>query len=248
MKQLFIILTFLLGVFSTSFGQKFNGKENTPEIGDEYILEKVVLDDGDTIFLEVLPEMVITPLRITPQEELIWQYYNKKVYNKKNDRRERFLKTRKPDFLLSSVYKRKLRKKPELYEYAAKAIHAYEDFLINTADFSDRAKNKYAKKQKKEIKKEYDPKELKSLTKMEGRLLIKLVEYSTNKSFYNILVDLRGKGKAAYWETITRTFNVGTLKEGFNVSEYPVMNKAFNQEDVAQKINTQIELIEQRAQ
>jgi len=186
----------------------------------EWEQEMEILDNGDTIFVDVLEELDVTPVAITEQENEIWKYYNKKVYTKKSKYRENFTHKSKSKFLLEGVYKRKLTTKPKILEYTAVLLTEYEMYEEET---------------------EYDLSQIKKdLSRTDTKLMIKIIEMRTGENAFDIISRLRGKGNAKLWQTVSKSYGI-SLKEGFRVDEYPLLNQAFEDIDINTRVNRAIE-------
>ena len=72
----------------------------------------------------------------------------------------------------------------------------------------------YIKKAEKELMKEYTP-VLKTMTFSQGKILIKLIDRQTDKTSYDIVKELRGGFRAAFWQGIAKLFDAN-LKEGYD--------------------------------
>ena len=131
-------------------------------------------------------------------------------------------------FLAEGVYRRKLKATPEVYEYAARSISIYTQYKADTTSID-----------KQHLKRLWGN-EMRSLSKMEGRLLIKLVERHLGMSFYNLIAYVDDKGTADYYERLAKYGGIGSLKLGYDSSEYRVLEKVFQSEGATEKITSQI--------
>lgn len=205
---------------------------------------EILVIDGDTLLFGEIEELIVSPLTMTPEEQKVHDYYDKVSKKNWSKRGRTYFLNVDPIHFLSDRYTAKIKRpdsqynENEIIHYAREAVNAYKDYEQNTQDLSKRKRRKYSRKKKKSIKKEYDPSDLKKLTKVEGLLLIKMIEREIDKPFYDIIKDLRGRGNAMYWQGMAKMASVADLKEGYDPKVYPIMEKTFNQQFVSDKINS----------
>ena len=76
-----------------------------------------------------------------------------------------------------------------------------------------RARKKFIKRKERELKKEFKN-ELKKLTILQGRILMKLVDRETGHTTYDVLKEYKGNLSAIFWQSVARVFG-SNLKEGY---------------------------------
>ena len=207
---------------------------------EDGLFREVLISDVDTtVYAEVFPDVVIKPLKLTPQEKEIHDYYNSisKKWSEKN--RKNFESMTPVSFLLRQ-YSYKIEKNPKLISYASEWVKVYNTFQTETAELKKSKRKKYSKVKKKELKSEYEMDEFKELTKLEGRILVKMIERETGKPFYDMIKEMRGKINADYWQNMSKLAKIGSLKDGFLITEYPVMNRTFEKLEISEKIQKTI--------
>ena len=79
---------------------------------------------------------------------------------------------------------------------------------------SQKEREKYLKQMESEIFKQYKP-VMKTFTKNQGKMLIKLINRETNQSSYNIVKAFMGSFRAGFWQTFGRLFGVN-MREGYH--------------------------------
>lgn len=84
--------------------------------------------------------------------------------------------------------------------------------LVETYEYietfpTQKEREKYLKQMEGEVFKQYKP-VLKTFTKSQARLLVKLIQRETNQSSYDILKAFLGTFRAGFWQTFGRLFGV----------------------------------------
>ena len=121
-----------------------------------------------------------------------------------------------------------------VYPYAVQAIDVYEEVEDSKAEMSKRQHRKFVRKQKKELKEDFEDK-LKQLYKTEGMILIKMIERQTNKSFYEIVRETRGGISATYWQNVAKVWGFD-LKEGYVIGADPLLDEVLLDYDFGEAI------------
>lgn len=109
----------------------------------------------------------------------------------------------------------------KVYSYAAQAIKIYRQVQKENEELSKRKGRKSNKNREKELSKEYEDK-LKSLTKVQGYILIKMIERELKRPFYDVIKELRGPFAAMKWQALARTWGFN-LKRGYFSEEDPML-------------------------
>ncbi len=114
----------------------------------------------------------------------------------------------------------------KVYPYAVEAIRVFRKMEEETEDLKKGKKKKYIRELKRELKDEFsDP--LKKLTKIQGKLLIKMIEKELDTPLYELIKDLRGGLNATYWNVIGSLYG-HQLKEGYLEGEDPILDAVLN--------------------
>ncbi len=96
----------------------------------------------------------------------------------------------------------------------------------------EKRREKHLKQLEKDIFKQYKP-VVKTMTKGQGKVLLKLINRETDQSSYNIVKAFLGSFRAGFWQTFGRFFGMN-MKAGFNPAK--------NEEDaIIDRIATLIE-------
>lgn len=94
-------------------------------------------------------------------------------------------------------------------------------------------RERHLKRLEKDIFEQYKP-AVKSMTRSQGKMLLKLINRETNQSSYNILKAFLGSFRAGFWQTFGRFFGVN-LKTGYN----PEKDR---KDAIIERVATQVEL------
>lgn len=120
-----------------------------------------------------------------------------------------------------SFYTAEERKRYRLYKYYAPKVYPYAKDAINIFNkLEDRTKNMKPGRRKKYIKLTYRQlelnfkKQLKSLSRTQGKILIKMIEKETGMTFYDLIKKMRNSFTAFYWHQFSKFYGYN-LKEGY---------------------------------
>lgn len=117
-----------------------------------------------------------------------------------------------------------------VYPYAKKAIGIFRRLEEATADMNNRDRNKVVRKLKKELKDEFkDP--LKKLTKLQGRILVEMVEKELETNLYDLLKEWNSGFSARFWHTLG-SMNEYDLKEPYIRGKDPILDMVLDDFDL----------------
>ena len=129
------------------------------------------------------------------------------------------------------LYKRYLRYALVVYPYAKDAIRIFRELEAETQGMKKRHRKKRVKQLQKELKDRFEE-PMKSLTKTQGKLLIKMIEKELDTPMYTLLKTWRGGATATYWSTLSRFYGY-RLKEGYVPGQDPLMDAVLQDFDVS---------------
>lgn len=122
----------------------------------------------------------------------------------------------------------------KVFPYAREAIRIFREVEYASEHLSKKEKKKRIKELQKELKAEFeDP--LSKLTKLQGKILIKMIEKETNKTMYNCIKELRGRFTAFYWHNFSKLYSYN-LKEGYEVGKYEILDAVLQDFDISYRI------------
>lgn len=121
-----------------------------------------------------------------------------------------------------------------VYPYAKEAIRIFREAEYATQNLNKRKRKKYIKKLQTELKEEFEE-PLSKLTKLQGKILVKMIERELETPMYTLLKDLRGRFTAMKWHNLGKLYSYD-LKEGYNYGKYPILDAVLNDFDVSYRI------------
>lgn len=146
-----------------------------------------VVEDGDTLFLDNLPERFVFYRPRNKAERREWREYYRTIYNFK-----------------------------KVYPYALKAkeITADADSTLANSDFTARERERYLRQYEKRLFKEFE-KPLRSMSISQGRLLLKLLDRELGRTSYYVIKNYRGGAAAGFWQGVAKLFG-SDLKQPYD--------------------------------
>lgn len=121
-----------------------------------------------------------------------------------------------------------------VYPYAKEAIRIFEENEIATNTMSRRKRKKHIKKLQEELKEEFEE-PLMKLTKLQGKIMVKMIEKELDKNMYDLIKGVRGKFAAAYWHNASKLYSYD-LKEGYNRGTYHILDAVLDDFDISYRI------------
>lgn len=121
-----------------------------------------------------------------------------------------------------------------VYPYAKEAIKIFRETEYVTANMKKRKRKKHIKKLQEELKTEFET-PLKKLTKLQGKILIKMIERELDKSMYHLISGLRGRFTAFYWHNASKLYSYD-LKEGYQEGKYEILDAVLKDFDISYRI------------
>ena len=128
----------------------------------------------------------------------------------------------------------------KVYPYAKEAIRIFRELEYASQHMSKREQKKRISELEVELTKEFEE-PLKNLTKLQGKIMIKMIEKETGKPIYHIIKDLKGGFKAFYWNMFSKLYSYD-LKEGYNKGQYPILDAVLQDFDVSYRIENETSL------
>lgn len=121
-----------------------------------------------------------------------------------------------------------------VYPYAKEAIRIFRELEYASDHLSKRARKKKIKELEKELKSEFEE-PLSKLTKLQGKIMIKMIEKETGYSMFELMKSLRGRFTAFYWHQFSKLFSYD-LKEGYNIGQYEILDAVLQDFDLSYRI------------
>jgi len=121
-----------------------------------------------------------------------------------------------------------------VYPYAKEAIKIFSETEYATLTMKKRKRKKHIKKLQNELKVKFeDP--LKKLTKLQGKILIKMIERELDKTMFELIKSLRGRFTAFYWHNASKLYSYD-LKEGYHKGKYEILDAVLQDFDISYRM------------
>lgn len=137
-------------------------------------------------------------------------------------------------------YQRTRQYAAKVYPYAKEAIRIFRELEYASVHMSKREKKKKIAELEEQLTKEFEE-PLTNLTKLQGKIMIKMIEKETGQPIYNLIKDLKGGFKAFYWNAFSKLYSYD-LKEGYNKGQYPILDAVLQDFDVSYRIENETSL------
>ena len=121
-----------------------------------------------------------------------------------------------------------------VYPYAKEAIRIFRETEYLTQNMNKRKRKKHIKKLQEELKTEFEE-PLKRLTKLQGKIMVKMIERELNRSMYDLINGLRGKFTAFYWNNASKLYSYD-LKAGYVEGRYEILDAVLQDFDISYRI------------
>lgn len=121
-----------------------------------------------------------------------------------------------------------------VYPYAKEAIKIFRETEHATQTMKKRKRKKHIKKLQEDLDDKFQE-PLKKMTKLQGKILIKMIEKELDKDMYSLIANLRGKIQAFYWHNASKLYSYD-LKEGYNEGKYEILDAVLQDFDISYKM------------
>lgn len=122
----------------------------------------------------------------------------------------------------------------KVYPYAKEAIRIFREMEYATENMKKKEKKAYIKQLEEELKLEFEQ-PLKKLTKLQGKILIKMIEKELDRTMYDLLKDLKGRFKAYTWHNFSKLYSYD-LKEGYQPGKYEILDAVLQDFNISYRI------------
>ncbi|MEL6943998.1 MAG: DUF4294 domain-containing protein [Bacteroidota bacterium] len=119
----------------------------------------------------------------------------------------------------------------KVYPYAKEAIRIFRSVEQEASSLNKRKRKKFMKKKTEELKEEFEE-PLKKLTKIQGKILVKMIEKELDTPMYDLIKNLRGTFTASYWNTFSKFFG-HRLKDGYVRGEDHILDAVLDDLDIS---------------
>ena len=122
-----------------------------------------------------------------------------------------------------------------VYPYAVESIKIFRQVERDTEGMKNRKRKKYVRQLQKELKKEFtDP--LKDLSRTQGKILVKMIEYELDTPMYDLLKGVKNGLAATKWQAVGKLYGYD-LKEGYVPGDDPIMDAILQDFDISYDID-----------
>ncbi|MEM8526849.1 MAG: DUF4294 domain-containing protein [Bacteroidota bacterium] len=119
----------------------------------------------------------------------------------------------------------------KVYPYAKEAIRIFREVEQEASGLKKRKRKKFMKQKTEELKEEFEE-PLKKLTKIQGKILVKMIEKELDTPMYDLIKNLRGSFTASYWNTFSKFFG-HRLKDGYVRGEDYILDAVLDDLDIS---------------
>lgn len=127
-----------------------------------------------------------------------------------------------------------------VFPYAKEAIRIFRETEYASQHLSKKEKKKKLKELDKELTAEFEE-PLKGLTKLQGKIMMKMIEKELDQSMYDLIKGVKGRFTAFYWSSFSKLYSYD-LKEGYSVGDYPILDAVLQDFDVSYRIENESSL------
>lgn len=121
-----------------------------------------------------------------------------------------------------------------VYPYAKEAIRIFKETEHVTQTMGRRKRKKHIKKLQEELKRDFEA-PLTKLTKLQGKIMVKMIEKELDKSMFDLIKGVRGRFAAMYWHNASKLYSYD-LKAGYHEGEYKILDAVLQDFDVSYRI------------
>ncbi len=127
-----------------------------------------------------------------------------------------------------------------VYPYAKEAIRIFRELEYAENHLSKKERKARIKELQEELKKEFEE-PLSKLTKLQGKIMLKMIERELDIATIDLIKGVKGRFTAFYWNNFSKLYTYD-LKEGYNVGKYPILDAVLRDFDLATKIESKKDL------
>ncbi|MFT4533511.1 MAG: hypothetical protein ACJA1A_001062 [Saprospiraceae bacterium] len=128
----------------------------------------------------------------------------------------------------------------KVFPYAKEGIRIFREVEYASQHLSRRERKKRIKELEVELKAEFEQ-PLSKLTKLQGKILIKMIEKETDASMYYLMKQVKGRFTAFYWNQFSKLYSYD-LKEGYQVGKYEILDAVLQDFDLSYRIENGTDL------
>lgn len=127
-----------------------------------------------------------------------------------------------------------------VFPYAKEAIRIFREVEYAEEHLKKRAYKKKVKQLEQELKAEFEE-PLGRLTKLQGKIMIKMIEKELDQPMYDLLRGVKGRFTAFYWHQFSKLYSYD-LKEGYQYGKYEILDAVLQDFDLSYRIENDTNL------
>lgn len=124
-----------------------------------------------------------------------------------------------------------------VFPYAKEAIRIFREKEYAAQHLSKKEQKKRMKELDKQLTAEFEE-PLKGLSKLQGKILIKMIEKELGQNMYDLIKGVKGGFTAFYWNQFSKLYSYD-LKEGYVPGSYPILDVVLGDFDVSYRIENE---------
>jgi len=128
----------------------------------------------------------------------------------------------------------------KVFPYAKEGIRIFKEVEYAKQHLKKRAYKKKLKQLEKELKQEFEQ-PLSKLTKLQGKIMIKMIEKELDATMYDLLKGVKGRFTAFYWNQFSKLYSYN-LKEGYQHGKYEILDAVLQDFDLSYRIENETSL------
>jgi hypothetical protein len=142
-----------------------------------------------------------------------------------------------PDFTSQEDYNKYLKMQRYaaiVYPYAKEAVAIWREAEYAEKSLSKKEQKRRFKELEEQLTEKFE-KPLTNLTKLQGKMLMKMIEREIDQPMYNLIKKVKGGFTAFYWHNFSKLYSYD-LKEGYTLGAYPVLDYVLKDYDLKHEI------------
>ena len=122
----------------------------------------------------------------------------------------------------------------KVFPYAKEGIRIFREVEYAKSTLKKKDYKKKIKQLEVELKKEFEE-PLSKLTKLQGKIMIKMIEKELDTPMYDLLKGLKGRFAAFYWNQFSKLYSYD-LNEGYEYGKYEILDAVLQDFDLSYRI------------
>jgi len=128
----------------------------------------------------------------------------------------------------------------KVFPYAKEGIRIFREVEYAKEHLKKKEYKKKLKELEQELKAEFEE-PLSKLTKLQGKIMIKMIEKELDDTMYNLLKGIKGRFAAFYWNQFSKLYSYD-LKEGYQHGKYEILDAVLQDFDLSYRIENDTNL------